>query len=61
LLHQVKWGVVMAQQDQYKEVKTIHFPGMVARVHIPDLTEEERAARMRAIHKQAANLLKKVK
>jgi hypothetical protein len=50
----------MAQQDHYKEVKTLHFPGMVARVYIPELTEAERAARMKAIHRQAANLLKKV-
>ena len=50
----------MKQQDSYKEIKTLHFPGMIARVHIPDLTEEERSARMKAIHNQAANLLKKV-
>ena len=49
----------MKGQDEYKEIKTIHFPGMVARVYIPDLTEEERKSRMKAIHKQAANLLKK--
>jgi ribosome recycling factor len=60
LKQQAKWGVVMAQQDHYKEVKTIHFPGMVARVHIPELTTEERARRMKAIHKQAESLLKKV-
>jgi ribosome recycling factor len=47
-------------QDTYKEIKTFHFPGMVVRVHIPDLTEEERNARMKSIHKQAAILLKKV-
>ncbi len=43
-----------------KECKTFSFPGMVARVYIPDLTPEERAKRMKAIHKQAANLMKKV-
>lgn len=51
----------MKGQDSYKEIKTIHFPGMVARVYIPDLTVEERNARMKIIHNQAANLLKKVK
>jgi ribosome recycling factor len=51
----------MAQHDTYKEIRTFTFPGMVVRVHIPDLTEEERARRMRAIHNQAATLLKKVK
>lgn len=50
----------MKGQDQYKEVKYISFPGMIARVHIPDLTEEERARRMAAIYKQAANLLKSI-
>lgn len=45
----------------YKEVKTIEFPNMVVRVHVPELTEEERAKRMTAIHKKAAELLKKVK
>jgi hypothetical protein len=51
----------MAQQDQYKEIRTIQFPGMVARVHIPELTKEERARRLKAIHIQAAKLLKGVK
>jgi ribosome recycling factor len=48
----------MAQQDTYKEVRTFNFPNMVVRVHIPDLTPEERARRMKAIHNQAARLLK---
>lgn len=48
----------MKKADSYKEVKTYHFPGMVARVHIPDLTESERNARMKVIHKQAAALLR---
>jgi hypothetical protein len=47
--------------DTYKEVRTLEFPGMIARVHIPVLTPEERSARMQCIHNQAANLLKKVK
>jgi hypothetical protein len=51
----------MAQQDQYQLAKTIEFPGMVARVYRPILTEEERARRMAAIHKEAARLLRKVK
>jgi hypothetical protein len=61
MLHQAKRGVVMAQQDQYQEAKTITFPGMVARVHRPILTEEERSRRMKSIHIQAAKLLKGVK
>ncbi len=44
--------------DTYKEVKTIEFPGMIARIHIPDITPEEINHRMEAIKKAAANLLK---
>lgn len=44
--------------DTYKEVRTFEFPGMIARVHIPDLTQEERSRRMKAIYRAAAELLK---
>ena len=44
--------------DTYKEAKIIEFPGMVARVFIPILEEDERKRRLAAIHKAAANLLK---
>lgn len=54
----MKWGVSMKKQDTYKEVRIFEFPGMVARVYIPDLTPEERNRRMKAIYKEAANLLK---
>lgn len=47
------------QKDTYKDPITFTFPGLVARVYRPILTEEERTRRMRAIHNQAANLLKK--
>lgn len=46
--------------DKYKEVKTFTFPGIVARVYIPELTEGERKRRMNAIHKQAAELLRSI-
>ena len=46
--------------DTYKEIKTFRFPGLIARVYIPELTGEERARRMKVIHNQAANLLRKV-
>lgn len=46
--------------DKYKEVKIFRHPGLVAKVYIPELTEEERTRRMNAIHNQAANLLRKV-
>jgi hypothetical protein len=45
----------------YKEVKTIEFPNMVVRVHVPELTPEERAKRMEAIRRTASALLKKGK
>lgn len=44
--------------DTYKEVKAFSFPNMVVRVHIPDLSPQERAERMREIHKQAEKLMK---
>ena len=48
----------MDSQVTYKEVKTFEFPGLIARVYIPELTSEERAKRMKRIHNQATNLLK---
>lgn len=44
--------------DTYKEVRVFEFPDAVVRVHIPDLTEEERARRMKRLHDAAADLLK---
>lgn len=48
-------------KDTYKEVRTIEFPGMIARVHFPDLTTEERSRRMQYIKDAAEKLLKGVK
>lgn len=50
----------MAGRDVYKEVRTFRFPNMVVRVHIPDLTEEERERRMKRVHAAAESLLKDV-
>lgn len=47
----------MKQQDAYKEVKTFTYPNITVNVFIPDLTQEERSRRMKAIHKAAAELL----
>jgi ribosome recycling factor len=44
-------------KDTYKEVRTFYRDGVVVRVHIPDITKEERARRMREIEKAAAMLL----
>ena len=46
--------------DQEYTVKIFEFPGMVARVYSPILTDEERKRRMQKIHDAAANLLKEV-
>lgn len=43
--------------DTYKEVRVFHYPNMTVRVHIPDLTPEERARRMERIARSAAALL----
>lgn len=44
---------------EYKEIKVLQLENMTARVYIPVLTEEERAKRMQAIEKRAAELLRK--
>lgn len=46
------------EKDTYKEIKTFEYPNFIVRVHIPDLTKEERARRMKEIEKAAINLLK---
>lgn len=45
------------KNDTYKEVRVIKFPQGTARVHIPDLTDEERERRMKRIAQSAALLL----
>ena len=47
----------MKEKDTYKEVRTIKHGDIVARVHIPDLTEDERNRRMKAISQAAVKLL----
>ena len=49
----------MKNQDTYQEVQVIKFPNMTARIYRPILTAEEKEKRMKAIHKAAAELLKK--
>jgi hypothetical protein len=49
----------MKGQDVYKEVITMEFPNMIARVHIPDLTDDERKRRLQKIYEASANLLTK--
>lgn len=47
-------------EDTYKQVKVFQYPNMNIRVHIPDLTPQERTRRMNAIHKQAEIFMKEV-
>lgn len=47
----------MLREDTYKEVRTFRYGANVARVHIPDLTDEERERRMREIARLAGELL----
>lgn len=49
----------MKEKDTYKEIRTFNYPNAVVRVYIPDITEQERARRMKEIERAAAELLKK--
>lgn len=44
-------------QDTYKEVRTFNFPNAVVRVHIPDLTPEERQRRMNNLKEATARFM----
>ena len=46
------------QKDTYSEPKTMTYPGVIAKVYSPILTEEERKRRMTQIAKAAERLLK---
>ena len=45
--------------DTYKEAKTIEFSNMTTKIHIPDITPDERQRRINLIYKAAADLLRK--
>ena len=47
----------MKQQDTYSEARIFTYPGIVAKVYSPILTDEERARRMAQIAKSAEDLL----
>ena len=44
-------------KDTYREVRVIEFPQGTAKVHIPDLTNEEREKRLKRIAESAALLI----
>lgn len=43
--------------DTYKEVREFHYDGAVVRVHIPDLTPDEKSRRMKEVEKAAVQVL----
>lgn len=49
---------MQGQEVTYKEVRTFNFSNMTVRVHIPDLTTQERERRMKQIYKAAEELIK---
>ena len=49
------------QVDTYKETKVFTFSNMIVRVHIPDLTKEERNRRRKELAKAAEALMKEWK
>ena len=49
---------MQGQEVTYKEVRAFDFSNMTVRVHIPDLTIEERNKRMKQIYKAAESLIK---
>lgn len=49
---------MQGQADTYSKTKIFTYPNMTVRVQIPDLTEEERNRRMKAVYNAAAELLK---
>lgn len=44
--------------DTYAETREFMYDNMIVRVHFPDITDDERARRMKKIHDSAARLLK---
>ena len=52
---------MQAQAYTYKEIRTFEYANMVVRVHIPDLTDEERKRNMKQLMKATESLLKSYK
>ena len=58
MIYQRKGDYMRGQTDTYKETKVFTYPNATVKVHLPDLTEEERNRRFKIIHNAAAELLK---
>ena len=50
----------MKNQDKYKEIITLNRPNMTVRIHIPDITAEERKRRIELIKRASVNILREV-
>ena len=48
----------MHGHDTYKEIRTFEYPGMIVRVHIPDISEAERNRRMKQLYSATESILK---
>jgi ribosome recycling factor len=44
-------------KDTYKEVRVFQYDNAVVRVHIPDLTSEEKSRRMKEVERSAMQLI----
>lgn len=53
-------GSVLMQSQAYSLTKTFTYPNAIIRVYRPDLAEEERNKRMKAIHNATIKILKEV-
>jgi len=51
----------MQERVAYFEEKILIYKNSIVKVHIPDLTEEERKRRMKTLHNAAEKLLRKTK
>jgi hypothetical protein len=51
---------MVREKDKIKEVKTYVYPNAIVRLHIPDLTDEERERRMNEFKKATETFMKGV-
>ena len=52
---------MQAQTNTYKEVRTFEYTNMIVRVHIPELSDVEKARNMKQLIKATESLLKSYK
>lgn len=50
----------MKGQDEFKKTITHRYENCIVRVHVPDLTEEERASRRKELKNAAERLMKQI-